>query len=79
MTRTVAKWLSVLDAVIVIIGTLICEARGNHGASVLIILAGAVASVVFTWFLRCPHCGAWPRRGSFFHEFCPYCGEMLDD
>lgn len=29
--------------------------------------------------LRCPYCGRWPRRGSFWAKYCPRCGAKLDE
>lgn len=79
MKRWVVKLLSVLNAIIMIIAALICEANGNRNASITVMMIAIAVAIVLLWFLRCPHCGAWPRRGSFFQRYCPYCGEMLDD
>jgi hypothetical protein len=53
--------------------------RENKLAMYAVVAACCVIAVALNYFLRCPHCGAWPRKGSFFHEFCPRCGKRLDD
>lgn len=35
--------------------------------------------IVCNFFLRCPNCGRWPRRGSFWAKYCSRCGQELDD
>lgn len=78
MRRMVAKWLIILVCVLMVIAMLVCKLADNEAALFLITLAGLVVLSVLLWYLRCPGCGRLPGRGALFHEFCPYCGEMLD-
>lgn len=77
MKRRTAKILQIVNWVGMFILLGVC-----HKDKVLMYGVGAVAVIihmVLNCFLCCPHCGAWPRKGSFFHEFCPRCGKSLGD
>ncbi len=77
MSRGLAKILQILNIIAMIVLMLVF--RESEQAMYVVIAACCVISLILTYFLRCPHCGAWPRRGSFFHKYCPRCGESLDD
>ena len=77
MNRSTVQFLYIVDIVAMMI--LFFVVRNNPVA--LYAVAGvAIAFALFlSYKLRCPHCGAWPRRGSLFHEFCPKCGKKLEE
>ena len=77
MSRGLAKKLQIMNIIAIVV--LILLFRENKLAMYAVVGACCVIAVVLNYFLRCPHCGAWPRKGSFFHEFCPRCGKRLDD
>ena len=79
MKRSVAKLLSVISVIIWVIVAFAFAASGNKGAVIISLLVYFPVIMVLNHFQRCPHCGAWPRRGSFFHEYCPHCGKPLDE
>ena len=77
MSRSAAKILSFAGLIPVFIAALLTESAA--GLSILLILIGIGIVLVGQYNLRCPHCGAWPRKGHFFDQYCPRCGEPLDD
>ena len=52
---------------------------GRRGLAIAVLVAAIVANLCFNTLLCCPHCGAWPRRGLIFDEYCPQCGKALDE
>lgn len=77
MSRGLAKILQIMNIIAMVVLMLLF--RENKLAMYAVVAACCVIAVILNYFLRCPHCGAWPRKGSFFHEFCPRCGKILDD
>jgi hypothetical protein len=77
MSRGLAKILQIMNIIAMVVLMLLF--RENKLAMYAVVAACCVIAVALNYFLRCPHCGAWPRKGSFFHEFCPRCGKRLDD
>ena len=78
MSRTTAKVLTVVSTVVYIILTLVCSAAESVA---LLIVASILWLGLYTylcWCMRCPNCGAWPRKGFLFHRYCPSCGEPLE-
>ena len=77
MSRGLAKKLQIMNIIAMVV--LILLFRERKLAMYDVVAACCVIAVILNYFLRCPHCGAWPRKGSFFHEYCPRCGKILDD
>lgn len=77
MRRSLAQILSVVNIVAMIILMLVF--RQNEAVMYAVVVACCVIAVILSYFMRCPHCGAWPRKGGLFHAYCPRCGEPLDD
>lgn len=77
MRRSTAKWLLLLNALVMIVAALIGEISGHSAATFLIVLACLMVFAVLSQFLRCPNCGRLPRRGGLFDEYCSHCGEWL--
>jgi len=77
MKRSTAKILQLVNLVGMLVLMLLF--RGSEGGMTLIALIAIGISVWLTSCLRCPHCGAWPRKGSLLDEYCPRCGEYLED
>lgn len=44
--------------------------------AIIAILGGTILSY---YLLRCPGCGRWANRRSFFLKYCPHCGKKLED
>jgi hypothetical protein len=79
MKHWVAKMLAAAAMIIaiVIMGIFfLCQLPA--GAYITLVIYFPIA-IVLNYFQRCPHCDAWPRRGHFFDEYCPRCGNKLDD
>ena len=78
MSRSTAKVLSVVSIVVFIIIYIICTSAQSMAFLMIAAILWLGLHIYLCWCLRCPHCGAWPRRGFLFHSYCPYCGEPLD-
>ena len=77
MKRGLLKTLQLINVVVMVILMLVFRKW-----DVVVYLVGGVCivlSIVLCYFLRCPHCGRWPRKGDFWNEFCPGCGYRLSD
>jgi len=79
MNRGLAKLLSIISIVVLLILTFFFATSQNLGAMYTSMAIWFVVYLVLMYFQRCPHCGAWPRRGSFFDNYCPRCGNYLDE
>ena len=79
MSRSTAKILSVICAIAAVVVCLLFVPSGNKGAMTLVFLAYLPIGIWLNSKQRCPHCGAWPRKGDFFATYCRHCGEKLDD
>ena len=77
MKRSAAKALSVLTWVIALVLALFNS--GDDASVFLIVLAAAIVWCILGLFLRCPACGRLPGRSWLWAQYCPYCGEPLDD
>ena len=78
MPNYMAKTLFALISVIFVILAFILGATPAKTAFYAASVVYFVVSLVLLYFMRCPHCGAWPRGGTFFDEYCPKCGRRLD-
>ena len=79
MSRSTAKILSIVCAVVAVVIACLFIPSGNKAGSMVVFLIYIPIAIFLNYCQRCKHCGAWPRKGSFFHEYCPHCGEPLDD
>lgn len=74
------KMALVYFSILVLIGTIVA-ARGAHIHSDLVVIVGFVfiftAVVIHGIFYRCPHCKRYLDKS--MGQYCPYCGERLDD
>ena len=77
MSRTILKALYIVDLIAMFI--LFCVFRTNLVALYTVAGVAIALGLFLSYKLRCPHCGAWPRKGSLFHEYCPKCGQPLDE
>lgn len=77
MSRRIAKILNTINLIAMIVLMLVFI--NQREVMFLCALAGLIIAGVLRFFLRCPHCGALPWKGSMLHEYCPHCGEPLDD
>lgn len=77
MSRSTAKILQLVNLVGMVVLMLLF--RESQGIMYLIVLVALGISLWLSYCLRCPHCGAWPRKNSLFDEYCPRCGEHLGD
>ena len=77
MSRGAAKLLSFAGLIPVFIAALLTESA--TGLAILLFPIGIAMILVGQYNLRCPHCGAWPRKGSIMDRYCPRCGCDLDD
>ena len=80
MRRSTAKILAVVAAALAIILAIACIFIFDSKYAGYVVLA--IYFPIGIWIdsqLRCPYCGAWPRKGHSFHQYCPKCGMPLDD
>ena len=77
MSRGLAKILQIFNIIVMVVLMLVF--RENKLAMYAVVASCCVIAVALNYFLRCPHCGAWPRKGNLFHEYCPRCGKPLED
>ena len=78
MSRSTVKVLQIVVILValVIIAVLMFANRKSAATVVLFVWLGV--QMFFNYLLRCPNCGAWPGRYSFFQQYCPRCGEPLE-
>ena len=79
MSRSTAKILSIVCAVVAVVIACLFIPSGNKAASMIVFLIYIPIGVYLNYCQRCRHCGRWPRKGDFWDEYCPHCGEKLDD
>ena len=79
MCRFMAQILSVISVIVLFVLVLIFAANDNQTAMYISMAVWFVIYLVLGHFQRCPHCGAWPRKGSLFNQYCPQCGGTLND
>ncbi len=77
MSRGLAKLLQFVNVAALFFLLLILRTHPTAMYIAALICIGI--SIWLNYCLRCPHCGAWPRKGSLFHEYCPRCGKHLGD
>ena len=77
MSRSTVKLLYIVDIVAMMI--LFYIFRMNMVALYAVAGVAIAIGIFLSYKLRCPHCGAWPRKGSLFHEYCSKCGKPLED
>ena len=77
MRHSTARTLSIISMVVVILLGLILIPSENELAMMILFVIYIPIAIVLNYFQRCPHCGAWPRKGSLFDEYCPRCGGRL--
>ena len=78
MSRSTAKVLTVVSMLVLIIVVIICSVNQQKAAVIIATILWIGLYTYLLRYLRCPNCGAWPRKGFLFHAFCPKCGEPLD-
>ena len=78
MSRATAKVLSVVSTIVYIIVVIACASDQSKASLIIASILWTGLYTYLCWQLRCPNCGAWPRKGFLFHAYCPKCGEPLD-
>lgn len=79
MHRSTAKILSILLIVLTFFAVAIASLADNKDACIWIILVSVGIDLILTRYLRCPYCGRGQGRNWLWAQYCPYCGENLDD
>ncbi len=79
MRRSIAKLLSLLCTVVFLILGFVFAIQGDKAMISLVALGYLVVISILGYFLRCPSCGRHPGRSVWLAEYCPYCGEPLED
>ena len=77
MKRIHLKILQIINIIAMLVLMMLC--RKQEVIVTLICILAVAISLVLAYALRCPHCGRWPRKGDFFDEHCPRCGEKYED
>ncbi len=79
MKRKIAKIVMIVNLILILIVGPVCAASGAEDALAVILILGIPIIVVCCHFLRCPSCGTHLGRSSLWAQYCPRCGEPLDD
>ena len=79
MRRGIAILLSVVSMHLAIVLGIIFSFSGKQFVTYIIFAVYVPVALILNYFQRCPNCGAWPSKGSFFHEYCPRCGAHFSD
>ena len=79
MSRSTAKFLSVIFAIALILICVFMIPSGNEAGAIIACLVYLPIGIYLNYCQRCRHCGRWPRKGDFWAEYCPGCGKKLDD
>lgn len=81
MKRSTAKLLLILLNILTIVGgiAIVAITKTNKVAILLFLVVMLVISWIPSSFLRCRHCGHGQGKEWLFVEYCPYCGEKLED
>lgn len=79
MKRSVAKIAYILSIVVGMLLMMVCAIAKLDILVFLCAVVTVVANAAYCYFLRCPECGRWPRKGTIFTTYCPHCGEPLND
>ena len=78
MSRGTAKVLLVITWIVFFVMICAFAALQRKGLAFLAIAVWLIINLYLNSKLKCPHCGAWPRKGSFLNSYCPDCGEPLE-
>ena len=83
MRRSTAKWIQLVIFLAEAALVLYISRKGplTQGMYTLLIVSLGVyciAALFFQYHMRCPKCGKWPTRGWLHAQYCPRCGEPLD-
>ncbi len=79
MKRSTAKILSVINYVLMLIVITVAAILFENKAIIYGIgTVFLVIALILGHFLRCPSCGRH-HKNWLLTEYCPYCGEPLDD
>ena len=79
MSRSTAKFLSVICMIAVILIMFLVAFSGNESVVYIVFVCYLPIAIYLNYCQRCRHCGRWPRKGDFWAEYCPGCGKKLDD
>ena len=79
MRRSTAKILSIVCTIVAVVIACMFIPSGNEAGSMIVFIIYIPIAIFLNYCQRCPHCGRWPRKGDFWDEYCPRCGEKLDD
>ena len=79
MRRRIVKILCFVIFLVGMLLMLLFGTQGNEKAAYITAVVTFVGTAFCTYLLRCPHCGRWPGKHDFFAEYCPRCGEPLDE
>ena len=79
MSRSTAKIVSVVSAIVAIAICCFFIPSGNKAAMTIVLLIYLPFAIWLNYCQRCKHCGRWPRKGDFFDTYCPGCGQPYDD
>lgn len=79
MKRWIFKLIIVVATVLLALVAVLSQIYfgGAWCGVVTVVYIGIITACHF--FLRCPNCGRWPSRGSFWAKYCPRCGHELDE
>lgn len=77
MKRRTAKTLASLIGLALVILTMVLH--DNFPVMFMVVLVGLSILGILSRFLRCPYCGGYGWKRAVITEYCPHCGEYLDD
>ena len=80
MKRRTAKILQIINILMMMVLEILCLVIfESKGLAYVVIGIACVIALWLNTYLRCPYCGAYPRKGNIFHKYCPKCGNSLED
>ena len=79
MKRRIFKLIIVVATLLFLLVVVLSQFGLNRELFYLASVVYVGTIIVCEFSLRCPYCGRWPRRGSFWAKYCPRCGAKLDE
>ena len=79
MDRSLAKLILFVGTVVMLVLALVFSVNQMPVGTVVLAAVWIVFYCVLVRFLRCPNCGRIPGRDGLFAQYCPNCGEPLED
>lgn len=77
MKRTFARILYFASLMIGLLMALIFVSTDHNKLAFIPLIATVGGMILSFYLLRCPYCGRWPTKRSFFSNLCTHCGKEM--